>query len=514
MRVRAIALRTEESLATLAFAGIMLLPLAEIVVRTVWSEGIRGAAPFAQNLTVWVGLLGAAIAAREGKLLTLATGEFLPKGRITAIAHVIAAITGSAIATMFAMGGAALVTTSRAVGDKIAVGVPVWISVIVFPVAFGLIALRLVWKSSDKPVGRAIAALGIVAGYWIAGHWELFEGHALWPWLMVVLVSGLFGAPIFSLLGGIAMFAFFTDGSRPVVPLIKAYEELTSPSANLAAIPLFTLAGLMFAEGKSSETIAARPARVLRLVPGRHRGRGRHAVRVLHAVHRRIGRHDSRARRPAAAGAAQGRLSRAVFDGPADRGRIARPALPSLRPAHSLWHRRAEHRAGRTERVDQGLVHRRTAAGSPDAWTDCPARRARGDRSGREARTVPAARGLGRPLGSQVGNDAACRRADVAAWRICDDVGVRGDCGVVCRDRAAVHPSRSADHQGSAAGLDRLPVARGRRARDSFGRGGTDELPRQRAGADAPDRVDQVARRIARRLPARAERLPAARRHA
>ena len=42
--------------------------------------GIPGAPPFTLNLTLWVGLLGAAIAAREGKLLTLATGEFLPKG--------------------------------------------------------------------------------------------------------------------------------------------------------------------------------------------------------------------------------------------------------------------------------------------------------------------------------------------------------------------------------------------------------------------------------------------------
>ena len=44
------------------------------------APAIPGAAPFASNLTLWVGMLGAAIAAREGKLLTLATGEFLPKG--------------------------------------------------------------------------------------------------------------------------------------------------------------------------------------------------------------------------------------------------------------------------------------------------------------------------------------------------------------------------------------------------------------------------------------------------
>ena len=75
------------------------------------------------------------------------------------------------------------------------------------------------------------------------------------PWLVAILVAGVLGAPIFALLGGIAMIAFFIDGSRPIVPLIKAFEELTSPSANLAAIPLFTLTGFLLAEGKSSERL-------------------------------------------------------------------------------------------------------------------------------------------------------------------------------------------------------------------------------------------------------------------
>jgi len=253
--MRAIARRAEDSLATLAFAGIMLLPLAEIAVRTFFGTAIPGAGPFTQNLTVWVAMLGAALAAREGKLLTLATGEFLPKGIVTKVAHVTGAFAGSLIATLFAVGGASLVTVERAAGDVIAVGVPTWLAVVIFPIAFGAIALRLVWRASDTWAGRAVAALGIVAGYWCAQHWEFFEGRTLWPWLAAVLVAGVLGSPIFSLLGGLAMFAFFVDGSRPVVPLIKAYEELTSPTANLAAIPLFTLAGMMFAEGKSSERL-------------------------------------------------------------------------------------------------------------------------------------------------------------------------------------------------------------------------------------------------------------------
>jgi tripartite ATP-independent transporter DctM subunit len=265
--MRALANRVENVVATLALGGIMLLPLAEIAVRRVFGTGIPGAAPFAQNLTLWVGLLGAAIAAREGKLLTLATGEFLPAS-IGKATHVIAAFAGAAVSMMFAIGGWDLVTTERAAGDIIAVNVPVWISAVVFPVAFGLIAARLVWRASPGWIGRAIAALGIVLGVWLTGHQELLEGQALWPWLVAILAAGVVGMPIFALLGGIAMVAFFIDASSPIVPLIKAYEELTSPSANLAAIPLFTLTGFLLAEGKSSERLLRALRGLVGWIPG------------------------------------------------------------------------------------------------------------------------------------------------------------------------------------------------------------------------------------------------------
>jgi len=244
-------LTAENVLATLALAGIMLLPLAEIAMRSLLNTGIPGAGPFTLNLTLWVGLLGAAIAARDGKLLTLATGEFLPKGTVN-VAHVVSGFAGAAIAMMFAVGGLALVRSEREVGTIVAVGVPVWIATLAFPICFALIAVRLAWKASPHWWGRAISALGVVAGYVAAERFELFEGAPLLPWVMAVLVAGILGMPIFAMLGGIAMIAFFIDGSRPIVPLINAYEALTSPAANLAAIPLFTLTGFFLAEGQSS----------------------------------------------------------------------------------------------------------------------------------------------------------------------------------------------------------------------------------------------------------------------
>jgi tripartite ATP-independent transporter DctM subunit len=266
--MRALAVRAENGLATLALAGIMLLPLAEIAMRAVMQRGIPGAQPFTLSLTLWVGLLGAAIAAREGKLLTLATGEFLPKGWIASVAHVTGAFVGAAIAMMFAVGGLALVASERTAGTIIAVGVPTWVSALAFPIAFTLIAARLAWRASPQWSGRAIAAAGIVVGIVAARYYTALEGQPLLPWLIVLLVAGVLGAPIFTLLGGIAMIAFFTDGSRPIVPLIKAYEELTSPSANLAAIPLFTLTGFFLAEGQSSTRLLRALRGLFGWVPG------------------------------------------------------------------------------------------------------------------------------------------------------------------------------------------------------------------------------------------------------
>ena len=70
------------SMITYDLCGVMLLPLSEMVSRKVFQAGLPASGPFAQTLTLWVGLLGAAIAARQVELLTVATGEFLPKGWI------------------------------------------------------------------------------------------------------------------------------------------------------------------------------------------------------------------------------------------------------------------------------------------------------------------------------------------------------------------------------------------------------------------------------------------------
>ena len=252
--LKAFATDTENRIASLAFGGIMILPLAEIFSRRFFGAAIPGSGSVAAVLTLWLGMLGGAIAARDGKLLTLATGEFLPKGVIGDIAHIVAATVGALISTVLALGGSALVRSDRMAGSEVTAGLPTWVADLALPIGFALIALRLVWRASPRWQGRAIASMGIIAGIVLNYNRAMLENQSVLPWFILVIVAGIVGAPIFTLLGGFALFASLTGGNPPVVLPMMAYQELTT-STGIAAIPLFTLAGFLLAEGRSSERL-------------------------------------------------------------------------------------------------------------------------------------------------------------------------------------------------------------------------------------------------------------------
>lgn len=232
---------------------MVVLPLAEIVLRGLLGVGIPGSIPFVQHLTLWVGFLGAALAAREGRLLALATATFLPEGLWRQAADLVSGTVAAVVAAILAEGAVELVRTERQAGSEIAAGVAVWMAQLVLPFALGLVAARLVWRAAPTWRGRLVAALGPAVGVMLALAPSWLEGRPAWPWIVVVLVAAALGAPIFAVLGGAAAFLFMSDGVRPVAILIETYQLAVKPT--LPAIPLFTLAGFLLAEGRAPERL-------------------------------------------------------------------------------------------------------------------------------------------------------------------------------------------------------------------------------------------------------------------
>ena len=159
-----VALRLVEDLvAAAALAGMVVLPLLEIAVRRVFGVGVPASGPIVQHLVLWVAFLGAAIAARDDKLLALATGTFIPEGRIRRAASIFAAAVACGVAGLLAWGAVQLVLTERETGSTIGAHIPVWTTQLVLPVGFVLVALRLVRRASTTLPGRLLASLGLLA---------------------------------------------------------------------------------------------------------------------------------------------------------------------------------------------------------------------------------------------------------------------------------------------------------------------------------------------------------------
>jgi len=245
---------TEDWLLVLPLLALMALPLLEMVLRR-FHTGIAGAAAFVQHFTLIVGMLGGAVAAREGRLLSFSTLPSFFKGRLKSAARIISNGTGAAISALLCVASIQFILTEKASGGRLAYGVPLWIIELVLPLGFGLIALRLVWHSSPgwKERLRTLCLTGSILAF---GAWSPIAPETLLvPALLVLMLATLLGAPVFTGIGGAALLLFWADHSAIAAIPLKHYSLVTNPS--LPTIPLFTLAGYFLAESGASTRLVS-----------------------------------------------------------------------------------------------------------------------------------------------------------------------------------------------------------------------------------------------------------------
>jgi C4-dicarboxylate transporter DctM subunit len=256
----------ENLLVSLALAALVVLPLGEIVLRKVFQTGISGATAFEQHLTLLIGLLGGALAAREGRLLTLSTLTDLLKGRGQVVARVFSRAFAAGISVFLCVAAAQLVQTEKEAGKILAYGIPLWTIQFVMPVGFGVIALRLLWRAAESWRGRLVALLLAGGVVWTGLQPPIASDTLVLPALLTLLLAVVLGAPIFVLLGGAALILFWGQ-DLPIASIsLTHYSMVTNPT--LPTVPLFTLAGYFLAEGGASKRLI----RVFQAVFGQFRG--------------------------------------------------------------------------------------------------------------------------------------------------------------------------------------------------------------------------------------------------
>lgn len=241
----------EDGLTVAALLLMGVLPVLELALRTFFQTGIPGASGYVQNLTLWVGFLGAMIASREGRHLNLSTGMVLSP-RLRAIATTLAATVSTAVAAGLFWASLQFVRAEMESPATIAGWLPIWMVEAILPVSFAIITMRFVagaggWRE------RAIAFLGIPAAAAIGFLLEPYAAHLVWPAIAGLVVAAILGTPIFVVLGGAALLLFFAEGVVVAAIPVETYRIVVSPS--IPMIPLFTLTGYLLAEGKANQRL-------------------------------------------------------------------------------------------------------------------------------------------------------------------------------------------------------------------------------------------------------------------
>lgn len=230
----------------------MALPLSSFLGRLAFGGASTLAIPLAQHANLLLAFAGALLAAREKKLLRLATVEFLERAprlkRLAPLATWVACATNG----LLARASWNLVALEREFGTAIAGRFPLWPLLLVLPLAFALVGMRLALAGEIPRWARALALLALV-GALVVGEAPFLDRPA-WPSLVLLVLAALLGAPLYVLLSGAALFLFFSEGVPGTTVPSEMLQLATSPF--LPAIPLFTLAGLLLTEGAARRLLA------------------------------------------------------------------------------------------------------------------------------------------------------------------------------------------------------------------------------------------------------------------
>ena len=254
----------------LVVTGLFLMaifPIIETISRIIGIVGITGSTDYVRHLTLWIGFMGAMLAAREGKHLSLHGGIDMLPHKAKRIIGIITTSIAIAVSGSLAMAGLKFVLSEAASPTRIAGWIPQWIAMIIMPLGFVFISLRFLLRSSDHWPGRVATAVGSILLIMIV---YLLSSQGincfLIPGLILLIMAGIAGSPIFAVIGGIALLLFFSDDISVAAIPVEAYRIVASPV--LPTVPLFTLAGYILAEGGASRRFVRLFRALLGWMPG------------------------------------------------------------------------------------------------------------------------------------------------------------------------------------------------------------------------------------------------------
>ena len=134
--------RLEKILIVVLLAVMILMAFSQIVLRNFFSTGIAWGDSLVRYLVVWVGFVGAAVAAKEEKHITIDVVSRWITGAGKPVIQVISHSSSAAICGLLTWAGVKFIWFEAQMGGTAFFNLPVWVPELIIPITFGLMTLR------------------------------------------------------------------------------------------------------------------------------------------------------------------------------------------------------------------------------------------------------------------------------------------------------------------------------------------------------------------------------------
>jgi len=144
----------ENFLITVLLTGMILLAGGQIILRDIWHMALSWGDPLLRVSVLWIGLLGAMIATREGKHIHINVLQRLVPPRLATISRALNDLISALICGTVSYYAVLFVLMDKEAGTRAFASVQSWVCEIIIPIGFGVMALRFLLCFLQRLMGK------------------------------------------------------------------------------------------------------------------------------------------------------------------------------------------------------------------------------------------------------------------------------------------------------------------------------------------------------------------------
>jgi len=261
--------KVEKGVCIAALAALVLISAAESAAR-IFGAGVPASNDLLIHFLLLLGLFSGMLTTKTGEHLSIALIQYVKNQKARQIISYITGFVAVFVCTIIAWSSVSFIKI--AIYPALVGFIPNIIFAVAMPLAYGVMALRFALRTTGK--GRIFSLAALVLGTLAAFpaiakiiwgfdapdfvyafndfFWDtLFRVQI--PLILLLVVTALMGAPIFTVIAGITLVMIQSAGGEAEAVSNSIFSALTD--SNIIAIPLFTLTGFLLSESRAGERL-------------------------------------------------------------------------------------------------------------------------------------------------------------------------------------------------------------------------------------------------------------------